>query len=213
MGVFHAKGWWPKSSGPPSKVCLPWVSKGGICDVLEFLPGCSGPLAVFKKFVQKKMCSFFVPYESRENKPITSFEARRWLEVNFPSQGKSYISPQAIKNSIFHNPFISWEDWRLGGKGQAIFKGKFIPQKDIFQRMVLRVRKGVRLPKERGPTSRKVRADLRGTSGEVWETSGEPWIAVNSTVRELLGKSPKSFRGSLGNFWGSPGTLQKLGGA
>ena len=27
VGVFHVKGWWPKSSCPPSKVCLPWVSK------------------------------------------------------------------------------------------------------------------------------------------------------------------------------------------
>ena len=27
VGVFHAKGWWPKSSCPPSKVCLPWASK------------------------------------------------------------------------------------------------------------------------------------------------------------------------------------------
>ena len=33
VGVFHAKGWWPKSSCPPSKVCLPWVSNRGICDV------------------------------------------------------------------------------------------------------------------------------------------------------------------------------------
>ena len=23
--VFHAKGWWPKNSWPPSKVRLPWV--------------------------------------------------------------------------------------------------------------------------------------------------------------------------------------------
>ena len=27
VGVFHAKGWWPKSSCPPSKVRLPWVLK------------------------------------------------------------------------------------------------------------------------------------------------------------------------------------------
>ena len=24
VGVFHAKGWWPRSSPPPSKVCFPW---------------------------------------------------------------------------------------------------------------------------------------------------------------------------------------------
>ena len=48
--------------------------------------------------------------------------------------------------------------------------------------------------------------EVWGTSGEVWETSGEPldcWLS--STVRELPGKSPKNFRGSSGNFRGSPG--------
>ena len=33
VGVFHSKGWWPKTSCLPSKVCLPWVSKRGIWDV------------------------------------------------------------------------------------------------------------------------------------------------------------------------------------
>ena len=30
-------------------------------------------------------------------KPITSFEPKKWLEVNFPLRGKSYIFPQPIK--------------------------------------------------------------------------------------------------------------------
>ena len=34
-GVFHAKGWWPKSSCPPAKVCLPWVSKRGISNFVR----------------------------------------------------------------------------------------------------------------------------------------------------------------------------------
>ena len=59
VGVFHAKGWWPKTSCPPSKLCLPWVSKRGIRDVPGILPGCPGPLAVFKKFVQKNFVCFF----------------------------------------------------------------------------------------------------------------------------------------------------------
>ena len=59
VGVFHAKGWWPKTSCPPSKLCLPWVSKRGIRDVPGILPGCPGPLAVFKKFVQKKLRAHF----------------------------------------------------------------------------------------------------------------------------------------------------------
>ena len=59
MGVFHSTGWWPKTSCLPSKVCLPWVSKRGIWDVPGILPGCPGPLGVFKKFVQKNFVQFF----------------------------------------------------------------------------------------------------------------------------------------------------------
>ena len=59
VGVFHAKGWWPKSSCSPSKVCLPWVSKRGIWDVPGILVGCPGRLGVFKKFVQKKFVRIF----------------------------------------------------------------------------------------------------------------------------------------------------------
>ena len=57
--VFHAKGWWPKSSCPPSKVCLPWVSKRGAWDVPRSLPGCPGPLRVFKKFMLKMFVCIF----------------------------------------------------------------------------------------------------------------------------------------------------------
>ena len=59
VGVFHWKGWWPKTSCPPSKVCLPWVLERGIWDVPGILPGCPGPLGVFKKFVQKKFVRIF----------------------------------------------------------------------------------------------------------------------------------------------------------
>ena len=59
VGVFHAKGWWPKSSCSPSKVCLPWVSDRGIWDVPGIVPGCPGALGVFKKFVQKKFVRIF----------------------------------------------------------------------------------------------------------------------------------------------------------
>ena len=48
-----------KSSCPPSKVCLPWVSKGGIWDVPRISPGCPGPLGVFKTLVQKIKCVHF----------------------------------------------------------------------------------------------------------------------------------------------------------
>ena len=59
VGVFHAEGWWPKTSCPPSKVCLPWVWKRGMWDVPGFLAGCPGPEAVFKKFVQKNFVRIF----------------------------------------------------------------------------------------------------------------------------------------------------------
>ena len=59
VGVFHEKGWWSKTSCSPSKLRLPWVSKRGIWDVPEILPGCPGPLGVFKKFVQKKFVLIF----------------------------------------------------------------------------------------------------------------------------------------------------------
>ena len=59
VGVFHAKGRWPKSSCSPSKVCLPWVSKRWVWDVPGIMPGCSGPLGVFKKLVLKKFVRIF----------------------------------------------------------------------------------------------------------------------------------------------------------
>ena len=43
---------------PPSKVCFPCVSWEGTWDVPGFLPGCPGPLGVFKKFVEKMFAHF-----------------------------------------------------------------------------------------------------------------------------------------------------------
>ena len=59
VGVFLAKGWGSKTSCSPSKVRLPWVLKRGIWDVPGILPGCPGPLGVFKKFVLKKFVRIF----------------------------------------------------------------------------------------------------------------------------------------------------------
>ena len=59
VGGFHSKGWWPKTSWPPSKVCLPCVSTRGIWDVPGILPGCPGLRGVFKKFVQKNFVRTF----------------------------------------------------------------------------------------------------------------------------------------------------------
>ena len=62
VGFFHSKGWWSKSSFPPSKVCCPWVSKGGTWDVLEICQDVPDPRGVFKKFLQRSLCSFWGPY-------------------------------------------------------------------------------------------------------------------------------------------------------
>ena len=58
-GSSTRRGGGRKVSCPPSKVCLPWVSKRGIWDVPGILPGCPGPLGVFKKFVQQKFVRIF----------------------------------------------------------------------------------------------------------------------------------------------------------
>ena len=64
VGVFHAKGWWPKSSCPPSKVCLPWVSKTSIRDVPRNFAGMSwlDSWGCSKSLCKKSSCTFFVPY-------------------------------------------------------------------------------------------------------------------------------------------------------
>ena len=53
--------------------------------------------------------------------------------------------------------------------------------------------------------------EVRETSGKSGELPGNPWIAVKFHSERTSGKSPKNFRGNLGNFRGSPGTFQKLG--
>ena len=78
VGVFHAKGWWPKTSCLPSKLCLPWVSKRGIRDVPGILPGCPGPLAVFKKFVQKNF--------------VRIFRSLKRVSRNLPAPGDSFAT-------------------------------------------------------------------------------------------------------------------------
>ena len=81
------------------------------------------------------------------------------------------------------------------------------------QRKLLRVRKGCQASQNKGLTS----GEVRETSGKVWGTSGEPpWIAVEFHSERPSGEvatfGPQNFQGSLGNFRGSPGTVQKLRG-
>ena len=78
VGVFHVKGWWPKSSCSPSKVCLPWVSKRGISDIPGILPGCPGSLGAqrFSNMPSVKWLLGFakVPYQGRPLAPPQGHE-------------------------------------------------------------------------------------------------------------------------------------------
>ena len=93
VGVFHAKGRWPKTSCPPSKLCLPWVSKRGIRDVPGILPGCPGPLAVFKKFVQKNFVLIFRPLNPNGGLAMGGLPERRQLGQKGPFRGH-FCSPR-----------------------------------------------------------------------------------------------------------------------
>ena len=129
VGVFHAKGWWPKTSCPPSKLCLPWVSKRGIRDVPGILPGCPGPLAVFKKFVQKNFVRIF------RSLNFVQLTGRLSQGQPDPDQSKRFVFMCALKaltslnkevrpfflsdNSIWSLPSVSslsdysiWSSWR-----------------------------------------------------------------------------------------------------
>ena len=84
----------------------------------------------------------------------------------------------------------------------------------VLQRKFLWVRRGCQASQRKGLTSGEVR-ELPGKNfrGSPGNFRGTPGLLFSSTVRELPGESPKNFRGSSGNFRGSRGTSQKLGGA
>ena len=82
-GGLPREGVVAESSCPPSKVCLPWVSKRSIWDVTGILPGCPGPVGVFKKLVQTKFVCIFRSLLFAEN-------------VACPWTGKSCCRNQAL---------------------------------------------------------------------------------------------------------------------
>ena len=96
VGVFHAKGWWPKTSCPPSKVCLPWVSKRGIWDVPRILPGCPG-LSAPKSRDSLRLRRRFLPLPRRIARFLGPQDAR------FPLRRKSLANADfsAIKRDKF----------------------------------------------------------------------------------------------------------------
>ena len=82
----------------------------------------------------------------------------------------------------------------------------------MFRESFCESEEGVRLPRETGDL-REVRG-VRETSGEVWETSGEPLnnpIAIQFHSERTSGEVAENFRESSGNFRGSPGTFHPEG--
>ena len=104
VGVFHAKGWWPKSSCPPSKLCLPWVSKRGIRDVPGILPGCPGPLGVFKSLCEKVRTHFSFPIQdcfSTDFKKARSHETARIFWSNWCWKELFLTNYNSVMTKIF----------------------------------------------------------------------------------------------------------------
>ena len=68
----------------------------------------------------------------RRSQPITSFEGKKWLEVNFPSRGKVINFPSSHKNSFFSNPSFHGKTGHFKGKGKLFSRenypceGKFL---------------------------------------------------------------------------------------
>ena len=91
--ILGWESWWPKSSCPPSKVCLPWVSKRGIWDVPGILLGYPGSLGVFrslkgmvlKKYsltrLQKRFRQFRLPVPLRFLRHANSYSRRKALKT------------------------------------------------------------------------------------------------------------------------------------
>ena len=115
VGVFHAKGWWPKSSCPPLTVCLPWLSKKGIWDVPGIFAGMSRSRGGVQKVCAKRVCAHFpslikahLSFKSPSPKPhlnrtgsvlalptiLTRLKSQRSLSLSF-----SWFSREKIQNS------------------------------------------------------------------------------------------------------------------
>ena len=84
----------------------------------------------------------------------------------------------------------------------------------INQRKFLWVRRGCQASQRKGLTSGEVR-ELPDKFGELPEKFGKLprklWIAVKFHTERTSGEVAENFRGSSGNFPGSPGASQKLG--
>ena len=82
---------------------LPWVSKGGILDGLEVLPGCPGPLGVFKSLCKIKFVRIF-----RALKAQTQTLGSGYLPVGWGPKGsvcswKSRGCPNSLRKKFVSN--------------------------------------------------------------------------------------------------------------
>ena len=68
---------------------------------------------------------------SQGKTPQTSFEAKQWLEVNFPSQGKLKFFPRAVK-APFPQTLHFLGKQCIPRERESHFQGKIIPQRENF---------------------------------------------------------------------------------
>ena len=71
--------------------------------------------------------------------PITSFEAKKWLEVNFPSRGKVINFPSSHKTP-FSQTLHFMGKLAILRERESYFQGKIIPQRVILPQKMFRVK-------------------------------------------------------------------------
>ena len=149
VGVFHAKGRWPKSSCSPSKVCLPWVSKRGIWDVLGILPGCPGPLGVFKNQkppnVGAGACGIWGHREEAQ-RPLheTMHLAEARLERHAPGGSMPSEAPKHCKIQSRRDAPQKWPFWKHRAPKMRLVEAQCAHRKHCYPE----------IPLESHPTSR-----------------------------------------------------------
>ena len=74
----------------------------------------------------------FLPFSTGTgNFPLTSFEAKKWLEVNFPSRGKVINFPLRHTSSFFPNTSFPGKQ-AIPRERESDFQGKKFPQRENF---------------------------------------------------------------------------------
>ena len=99
VGVFHAKGWWPKSSCPPSKVCLPWVSRRGTGTSQEFCRDIPDPWGCSESLCKKSSCAFFVPYRCQMMQ-VVSASSDRTIKIWALATGRCLATLEGHTDSV-----------------------------------------------------------------------------------------------------------------